>query len=80
MLRLGSVSRRASSWRSRSSKRMKLPGTPRMRSCFSPTPSSERLMMSWLSGQARAMRSTLSGMVLRMLLVGMLMMPGRQCL
>ena len=35
-------------------------------------------MMSRLSGHDSAMRRTLSGMVERMLLVGMLMMPGRQ--
>ncbi len=36
-------------------------------------------MMSWLSGQERAMRSTRSGMDGRMALLGMLMIPGRQC-
>src|SRR5262249_23921254 len=57
-----------------------LPLTPRMMSCFSPTPSSERLMISWLSGQDLAMRSTRSGIIGRIALVGMLMIPGRQYL
>src|SRR5438128_831180 len=53
---------------------------PRMKSCFAPSPSSDKLMINWLPGHDRAMRSTLSGMMGRIAFVGMLMTPGRQCL
>src|SRR5208337_3464917 len=71
--------RRDNSCSRRCSNFLKLPTTPRMKSCFSPTPSSDRLMITWLLGHDRAMRSTLSGIVGKIPLVGMVMTPGRQC-